>query len=342
VSQLLAGIRVLELATGISGPYLGKLFADHGAEVTKVEPPSGDPARAHGPWGDAASPPADADSRERSPLFLHLNTNKRSVIADIGSPTPSANDIKFVRALVAESDIVVEAFPAGHLDSIGLGYDVMCTLRPGIVLTSITPFGQTGPYADAGYRGSDIVTYAMGGPMWGTGIDEREPVKLSGDVTSYQVGNLAAVPTLAALMMSQRHGRPSHIDVSAFEAQAGTIDRRASYLLYEAWTGTDVGRTRASPNVRRPLASTPPRTDGRWCSPCPRGPRGWCKRSPTQDSEANEATVIRWLNGSPVRRGWSIPNFPTWWRRPCTCGWPAIPKAASAPQHRSTNGASPR
>ena len=257
MSQLLAGIRVLELATGISGPYLGKLFADHGADVTKVEPPSGDPARAHGPWGDAASPPADADSRERSPLFLHLNTNKRSVIADIGSQTPSADDIEFVRALVAESDIVVEAFPAGHLDSIGLGCDVMCALRPGIVLTSITPFGQAGPYADAGYRGSDIVTYAMGGPMWGTGIDEREPVKLSGDVTSYQVGNLAAVPTLAALMMSQRHGRPSHIDVSAFEAQAGTIDRRASYLLYEAWTGTDVGRDPRQPQRASPVGFYP-------------------------------------------------------------------------------------
>ena len=257
MSQLLAGIRVLELATGISGPYLGKLFADHGADVTKVEPPSGDPARAHGPWGDAAGTPADADSRERSPLFLHLNTNKRSVIADIGGPSPSADDIEFVRALVAECDIVVEAFPPGHLDSVGLGYDVMCTLRPGIVLTSITPFGQAGPYADAGYRGSDIVTYAMGGPMWGTGIDEREPVKLSGDVTSYQVGNLAAVPTLAALMMSQRHGRPSHIDVSAFEAQAGTIDRRASYLLYEAWTGTDVGRDPRQPQRASPVGFYP-------------------------------------------------------------------------------------
>ncbi|WP_419838234.1 CaiB/BaiF CoA transferase family protein [Candidatus Poriferisodalis sp.] len=266
MSQLLAGVRVLELATGISGPYLGKLFADHGADVIKVEPSGGDPARRHGPWGDSATPPQGADSLEQSPLFLHLNTNKRSVIADIGrpapaphnrAPSPSADDIELVRAMIAASDIVVEAFPAGHLDSIGLGYDVMCTLRPGIVLTSITPFGQAGPYADAGYRGSDIVTYAMGGPMWGTGIDEREPVKLSGDVTSYQVGNLAAVPTLAALMMSQRHGRPSHIDVSAFEAQAGTIDRRASYLLYEAWTGTDVGRDPRQPQRASPVGFYP-------------------------------------------------------------------------------------
>ena len=257
MSQLLAGIRVLELATGVSGPYLGKLFADHGADVIKVESPGGDPARRHGPWGDSATAPQGADSLERSPLFLHLNTNKRSVIADIGSPSPGADDIEFVRALIAKSDIVVEAFPAGHLDSIGLGYDVMCALRPGIVVTSITPFGQAGPYADAGYRGSDIVTYAMGGPMWGTGIDEREPVKLSGDVTSHQVGNLAAVPTLAALMMSQRHGRPSHIDVSAFEAQAGTIDRRASYLLYEAWTGTDVGRDPRQPQRASPVGFYP-------------------------------------------------------------------------------------
>ena len=257
MSQLLAGIRVLELATGISGPYLGKLFADHGADVIKVEPSDGDPARRHGPWGESATPPQGADNLERSPLFLHLNTNKRSVIADIGNPSPDHDDIEFVRSLVAVSDIVIEGFAPGHLDAVGLGYGAMCTLRPGIVLTSITPFGQAGPYADAGYRGSDIVTYAMGGPMWGTGIDEREPVKLSGDVTSYQVGNLAAVPTMAALMMSQRHGRPSHIDVSAFEAQAGTIDRRASYLLYEAWTGTDVGRDPRQPQRASPVGFYP-------------------------------------------------------------------------------------
>ncbi len=257
MSQLLAGIRVLELASGISGPFLGKLFADHGADVIKVEPPGGDPARRHGPWGENATPPQGTDSSERSPLFLHLNTNKRSVIADIGSGSPNAGDIEFVRSLVAESDIVIEAFAPGHLDAVGLGYDAMCGLRPGIVLTSITPFGQAGPYAVAGYRGSDIVTYAMGGPMWGTGIEEREPVKLSGDVTSYQVGNLAAVPTLAALMTSQRSGRSAHIDVSAFEAQAGTIDRRASYLLYEAYTGSDVGRDARQPQRASPVGFYP-------------------------------------------------------------------------------------
>ena len=252
MSQLLAGIRVLELASGISGPYLGKLFADHGADVIKAEPPAGDPARLHGPWGDSDSPPPDAGAAEQSPLFLHLNTNKRSVVADIGSAAPSADDLGFIRSLASTSDIVIEDFAPGHLDSIGLGYEALAALRPGIVLTSITPFGQSGPYAEAGYRGSDIVTYAMGGPMWGTGIDEREPVKLSGDVTSYQVGNLAAVPTLAAHQMSRRSGRSFHIDVSAFEAQAGTIDRRTSYLLYQAYTGDDVVR-----EPRQPLRASP-------------------------------------------------------------------------------------
>ena len=257
MSELLAGIRVLELASGISGPYLGKLFADHGADVVKVEPPGGDPARRHGPWGDAATPPPGADSLERSPLFLHLNTNKRSVIADLSGPAPSADDVEFVGSLAASADVVIEAFPPGHLDSVGLGYEALCSRRPGIVVTSLTPFGQTGPYAQADYRGSDIVTYAMGGPMFGTGIDEREPVKLSGDVTSYQVGNLAAVPTLAAVMMSRRSGRSAHIDVSALEAQAGTIDRRASYLLYEAYTGTDVGREPRQPQRASPVGFYP-------------------------------------------------------------------------------------
>ena len=260
MSQLLAGIRVLELATGISGPYLGKLFADHGADVTKVEPSGGDPARRHGPWGRSGMP-SGADSLERSPLFLHLNTNKRSVIADLGVPSPSTDDVDFVRSLVADSDIVIESFAPGYLDAIGLGYDTMCGLRPGIVLSSITPFGQSGPYAEAGYQGSDIVTYAMGGPMWGTGIDEREPVKLGGDVTSYQVGNLAAVPTLAAYLISRRSGRPAHVDVSAFEAQAGTIDRRSSYLIYQAYTGTDVAREPRQPQRASPVGFYPV-TDG--------------------------------------------------------------------------------
>ncbi|WP_419842114.1 CaiB/BaiF CoA transferase family protein [Candidatus Poriferisodalis sp.] len=281
MSKLLAGIRVLELATGISGPYLGKLFADHGADVIKVEPPSGDPARRHGPWGDAAlpagtdSPGAQSpivgcpshDCTERSPLFLHLNTNKRSVVADLSTAGPGAGersagqrdagDLEFVKALAATCDIVIEAFAPGHLDGLGLGYESLAELRPGIVLTSITPFGQTGPYAGAGYRGSDIVTYAMGGPMWGTGIDEREPVKLSGDVTSYQVGNLAAVPTLAAHQMSRRSGRSFHIDVSAFEAQAGTIDRRTSFLLYQSYTGTDVSREPRQPQRASPVGFYP-------------------------------------------------------------------------------------
>ncbi len=311
MSQLLTGIRVLELATGISGPYLGKLFADNGAEVIKVEPSGGDSARRHGPWGGNTTPAPETHSEqpahstdsadnadnashadginradqsdrrgqaqqtdqnktdqkqfergtgqqiEQSPLFLHLNTNKRSVIADVGADEPSTDDLEFVRSLAATCDIVIEAFPPGHLDRVGLGYETLRQLRPGIVLTSITPFGQSGPYALAGYRGSDIVTYAMGGPMWGTGIDEREPIKLSGDVTSYQVGNLAAVPTLAAYQIAQRSGRSCHIDVSAFEAQAGTIDRRTSYLLYQAYTGEDVGREPRQPQRASPVGFYP-------------------------------------------------------------------------------------
>ena len=240
MAQPFADMRVLELSTGVSGPFLGKLLADFGADVIKVEPPGGDPARRHGPFGD------EGPDLETGALHLHLNTNKRSAIADPDTPEGQ----RLIADLAATVDVVIESFAPGSMAAMGLDHASLEARRPGIVLTSVTPFGQTGPYSAR--RGADIVTYAMGGPMWGTGIDESEPVKLGGEVVSYQCGNVAAVATVAAWMVSRRSGQGTHIDLSCFEAQAGTIDRRVAYLLYQAWTGQDVAR-----EPRQPQRSTP-------------------------------------------------------------------------------------
>ena len=164
----LDGMRVLDLTSGVSGPYATKLLADHGADVLKVEPPGGDPARAYGPFFRHEPHP------EGSARFLVLNTNKRTITLDLDHE--EAQDI--VRRLAADIDVVLEDFHPGRLAELGLGYDVLEKGRPGIVLVSITPWGQSGPYVD--YRQTDIVAQAMGGPMLWTGSDRREPTKLGG------------------------------------------------------------------------------------------------------------------------------------------------------------------
>src|SRR3990170_8653066 len=116
----LSGFTVLELGGGVSAPYCGKLLADYGADVIKVEPPQGDPARRHGPFPD------DVPHPERSALFLYLNTGKLGVTLDIGKATGA----RLLERLVLQADVVVENLPAGRLDSLGLGYQELAAIHP--------------------------------------------------------------------------------------------------------------------------------------------------------------------------------------------------------------------
>ena len=222
--QPLEGIRVVELATGVAGPFAGKLLADYGADVVKVEPTGGDRARRAGPF------PGDAPHPERSAAFLHLNTNKRSVLAD-----PD-----LVARLAEWADVVLEGDGTETLAAHGVDVDALRERRPDLVRVAVTPFGTDGPYA--GWRGADIVTYAMGGPMHATGMADREPLKLAGSVVSVQHGNVAAVAALAAHLVAARSGVGPTVDVAAFETQAGSIDRRGGYLMWQQFTGLDAGR----------------------------------------------------------------------------------------------------
>ncbi len=232
--QPLHGVRVIELATGVAGCYAGKLLADLGADVIKVEPPGGDVVRHWGPF--PGIDPA-VEVTEQGALHLHLNTNKRSVIADL----ETAEDRAMVAALASDAQIVIESFAPGHLDACGLGWEVLSGANPALVLTSITPFGQDGPYAS--HRGSEIVGYAMGGPMHATGVAEREPVKLAGQLVSYHCGAIATVATLGALLMAEHSGTGTHVDVSNFETQAASIDRRMVFLQQYIYNGRVMGRS---------------------------------------------------------------------------------------------------
>jgi benzylsuccinate CoA-transferase BbsE subunit len=197
-------VRVLDLA-GEIGQYCVKLLADLGADVIKIEPPGGDPVR--------SLPPLLHDDAEGPSLYwLNLNTNRRSVTLDIED---AAGRATFER-LVATADVVVESFRPGYLDGLGLGYEGLAKLKPDIILTSVTGFGQTGPHA--GYKAPDIVGVAMSGVMWLAGDPQDPP-----NVPPWRQGFastsiMAAAGTLTALYHRDLHGEGQHVDVSMQEA----------------------------------------------------------------------------------------------------------------------------
>ena len=229
----LAGLKVLDFTHYVSGPYCTKLLADFGADVIKVErPPDGDKARQIGPF------PGDAPDPEKSGLFLHLNTNKRSVVIDL----KQGHALDIVNRLASWAEVIVENFRPGVADRLGIGFDQITSINPGLIYTSISNFGQTGRYRD--YHGSEIVFYGMGGEMHSTGLADREPLKLGGNVGLYQAGAVAAVATMGAVLSGSfrpgdgENAPPGqHIDVSILETQLGSVDRRQSALLAYQYTG---------------------------------------------------------------------------------------------------------
>ncbi|MGI8553657.1 MAG: CaiB/BaiF CoA transferase family protein [Dehalococcoidia bacterium] len=240
----LEGLRVLDLTHAVAGPYCTKLLADFGAAVMKVErPPVGDLARRSGPFFH------DLPHPEGSALFLHLNTNKQSVTLNLKSAEGQA----IVRRLIPTVDIVVENFRPGVLAAFGLDYASLVALNPHLVLTSISNFGQTGPYRDL--KATEIVEYAMGGPMLITGHATREPLKLAGHIAQYHAGSVAAYATMVALWKAEEHGGGDWIDISIYETQAASRDRRSIYLTGYAYTG-EVSK-RQGGNLRPLLGARP-------------------------------------------------------------------------------------
>lgn len=232
--RLLEGIRVVEVGGGLPVSYATKMFADFGADVIKVEPPEGDVTRGMAPFiGNEPGP-------DRSAVYLHTNTNKRSVVLDLAA---EADRTRFA-ALAATADVLVESYAPGTLDSWGLGFDALRGRRPRLVMVSITPFGQNGPYA--GYEGSEVVYYGMGGPMLGNGTPDAEPVKLGGYMSLYHLGNSAATAAMGALMVAEQpDGEGVHVDVNGLESQLTNADRRTTFLLNYAYNHVSTDRVSA-------------------------------------------------------------------------------------------------
>ncbi|MEL6985293.1 MAG: CoA transferase, partial [Actinomycetota bacterium] len=155
---------------------------------------------------------------------------------------------ELVRDLIARADVVVVSDTADRLTAVGLDPAQLRTTNPALVTTSVTPFGSTGPLA--GELGGDLVAYAMGGPMHATGDPDREPMKLAGRVVEYQCGSVAALATLAAVAGAEASGHGTDVDVSNYETQASSIDRRAALLVgyhYDGRRGERVGGGRLGP-----------------------------------------------------------------------------------------------
>jgi len=227
----LEGLVVLDLTTGVAGPYATKLLADYGARVIKAEPRGGDPARQSGPFVD------HKPDIEASGLYLHLNTNKQSIVLDPHTDDGAAT----VRRLAQIVDVVVENQRPGDAEAAGWGWETLHAINPKLVMCSITPYGQTGPYRL--YRGSEITMQAIGGPLHATGAADREPIKVAGHYASYHAGAMAAFAILLALKrIEQDRLAGDWIDISIYRCQVGCRDRRTIQLVAAEYSGVSPGR----------------------------------------------------------------------------------------------------
>jgi len=204
---MLEGRRALDL-TDEKGFLCGKILADLGMEVIKVERPGGDPSRKLGPfWHDEADP-------EKSLYWFAYNSNKRGITLDI----ETKDGKRIFEELVRRSDVVIESFKPGYMDDLGLGYAALSKVKKEIILTSITPFGQTGPYRD--YEASDIVLMGMAGQLFLTGDSDRPPVSIGIPQACLHAGADAAVGTMIAYHHQRKTGEGQHVDVSLQQSAA--------------------------------------------------------------------------------------------------------------------------
>ncbi len=216
----LHGIRVLDLSQDIAGSFCSRLLADYGAEVIKVEPPTGAALRCQGPFQ------RDDPHQEKSLLFFVLNVNKLGVTLNL----ESSGGPELLKKLAAHADVVVESYKPGHLESLGVGYEALRELNPRLVLTSITPFGQSGPYS--GYEGDELMCYAMSTIMSISGTQDREPLKHGGFQAQYEGGLNGAGATTMALFHQSMTGEGQHLDVCITECVASTMLATQSMYAY--------------------------------------------------------------------------------------------------------------
>ena len=246
----LDGVTVLDLTAHIAGPYATKLLADLGARVIKIERPGGDPARALGPWLDGEPGP------ERSGTWQFLNTNKQSIVLDL--KTAAGREV--LERLLPRASIAVISYPPAVAERLDATPEALREIADVNVL-SLTNFGWSGPYRD--YALSETTLYAMGGEMFSHGLAGREPLKLGGTASLIQCGAMAAIGALGAVHATEVHGVSQRVDVSLFDVQLNSVDRRSSAILAWRFSGRINERPEAAgPSMASGLAGVFPCADG--------------------------------------------------------------------------------
>ena len=213
--SLLSGYRALDL-TDEKGFVCGKILAALGVETIKVESPGGDPARSIPPFLDGKP------EINNGLYWLAHNTDKRSITLNLELDQGR----ELFKKLVTQCDFIIESFKPGYLDSIGLGYDILTQINPRIILTSITPFGQKGPYS--GFKGSEIVVSAMSGIMSTNGDSDRPPLREGPDTIYFESNTAAALGTVMAHYVRENTGEGQQVDVSMQEV---AVKRPSSNLI---------------------------------------------------------------------------------------------------------------
>ncbi len=209
----LVGLRVVELSRSWAGAFAGRLCADAGAEVVLVEPPSGHPLRWEGPFPD------DRPDPETSAAHLFVNAGKRSVTLEL------ATQALLLRALIGTADIFITDYPSLELDPLGLDWETLVGENPTLVMTRVSPFGDTGPYRT--YQATNLVLLALGGQLKITGDPHREPLSNAGAQAEYQGGLAAFAGTLANLLVREATGRGQYLDLSIQDVVANNLEGRS-------------------------------------------------------------------------------------------------------------------
>jgi crotonobetainyl-CoA:carnitine CoA-transferase CaiB-like acyl-CoA transferase len=238
--QALSGIKVIEFGEFIAGPYCGKMLASMGAEVIKVEKPGlGDKARSWGPF------PQDLPHPEKSGLYLFLNIDKSSVTLNI----ETALGQKMFKELVKWADVLIENNQPEEMKRLGLDYQSLKSVNPSLIMTSITPFGQTGPFKD--YLGGDLInahtgTTAFGNPAEGvTNVEKWGPLKAPMHLSDFNTGLTAATATMAAIFGRINNCGGQHVDISQQESLASVSRQELAFYAVEGSPPTRVlGRKR--------------------------------------------------------------------------------------------------
>ncbi len=247
----LDGLQVIELCDEL-GVYTGKMLADMGAEVIKIETPEGDPTRRYPPFVD------DVEDPERSLYFWHYNTSKRGVTLNLDSEEGRGLFLD----LMHSADMFIESTTPGWLASVGLDWDDLHALNPALIMVSITPFGRSGPRAEE--AATDLTILAGGGPAWSCGYDDHTlpPVRGGGNQGYQTAGHFAVMSALVALLHRDAGGGGQHIDVNAHAASNVTTEAGSyTWLVAQDTVQRQTGR-HAGVNPSTP--SQVQCADGRW------------------------------------------------------------------------------